>query len=164
MAGKNVKKHAVSSGTVAVNRRAKFDYAIEDTVETGIVLTGSEVKALRTTGVSLNETYAGPKQGELFLFNMHIPEYPNAPKAYQHEPRRPRKLLVHKRERDKLLGAVQRQGVTLVPINLFFNSRGLCKLNLGIGKGKREVDKRETIKERDWKRNQGRLLREGGRD
>lgn len=161
MSGKNTKKHAITSGTVAVNRRAKFDYAIEDTVETGIVLTGSEVKALRTTGVSLNETYAGPKQGELFLFNMHIPEYPNAPDAHQHEPRRPRKLLVHKRERDKLLGAVQRQGVTLVPISLYFNNRGLCKLSLGIGKGKREIDKRDTIKERDWKRNQGRLLREG---
>ncbi|RVU34844.1 SsrA-binding protein SmpB [Hwanghaeella grinnelliae] len=163
MAGKNKGKgRALSSGTVAMNRRARFDYEILETIEAGLVLTGTEVKALRISGASLNEAYAGIKDGELYLFNVHIPEYPNAPVAFQHEPKRLRKLLVHKKQRDKLIGAIKRDGMTLVPVSLFFNHRGLCKLSLGLAKGKKAHDKRETIKERDWNRRKGQLLREAG--
>ncbi len=163
MAGKNKKKKKdLTGGTVAMNRRARFDYAIEETIEAGIVLTGTEVKSLRISGASLNEAYAGLKDGELYLFNVHISEYPNAPKAFQHDPKRLRKLLVHRRERDKLIGAIKRDGMTLVPLSMFFNHRGICKLSLGLAKGKKAVDKRETIKERDWQRRKGNLLREAG--
>lgn len=162
MAGKNRKKKGLIDGVVAVNRRARHDYAIEETLEAGIVLSGTEVKALRISGASLGEAHAGIREGELYLFNVHIPEYPHAPKMVQHAPRRPRKLLVHRRERNRLIGAIKREGMTLVPLRLYFNNRGICKLALGLAKGKREIDKRQTIKERDWKRRQGRLLREAG--
>lgn len=163
MAGKNKKKTKdLIDGTVAVNRRARFDYDVQETIEAGIVLTGTEVKSLRTNGASLSEAYAGLKDGEIYLINVQIGEYPNAPKAFQHEPKRPRKLLLHRRERDRLIGAIKRDGMTLVPVSLYFNKRGICKLQLGIAKGKREIDKRETIKERDWQRRKGNLLREAG--
>ena len=163
MAGKNKGKNKnLMDGTVAVNRRARFDYEILETIEAGLVLMGTEVKALRNNGASLNEAYAGIKDGELYLFNVQIAEYPNAPRAFQHEPKRLRKLLVHKKERDKLIGAIKRDGMTLVPLSLFFNGRGLCKLSLGLAKGKKAHDKRETIKERDWQRRKGQLLREAG--
>lgn len=143
---------------VAQNRRARHDYAIEETFEAGIVLHGSEVKALRRGQVSLNEAYAGEKGGEIFLFNAHIAPYEGAIGA-GHEPKRPRKLLLHRRQMDKLAGAVRREGMTLVPLALYFNQRGLAKLSLGIAKGKRKVDVRETIKEREWQRQKTRLLR-----
>jgi len=163
MTGKNKGKNKnLTGGTVATNRRARFDYEILETIEAGIVLTGTEVKSLRTNGASLNEAYAGLKDGELYLFNVQIAVYPNAPAAFQHEPKRFRKLLVHKKQRDKLIGAIKRDGMTLVPISLFFNDRGICKLSLGLAKGKKEHDKRETIKERDWQRRKGQLIREAG--
>ncbi|MCR9219705.1 MAG: SsrA-binding protein SmpB [Alphaproteobacteria bacterium] len=151
-----------STGTIAVNRRAKFDYAIEEEVEAGLVLTGTEVKSLRRGTVNLSDAYAGPKDGELFLFNLHIGEYPNAPQKFQHEPKRPRKLLLHKRERDRLLGAQKQGGYTLIPLRLYFNNRGICKLALGLGKGKRAVDKRQTIKEREWQRKKASVMKEYG--
>lgn len=146
---------------VAQNRRARFDYFIDDHVEAGIVLVGSEVKSLREGKASIQESYAGDMAGELYLFNAHIPEYSHA--GYQsHEPRRPRKLLVHKRERDRLLGAVKRQGVTLVPVSLYFNKRGIAKIDIGLARGKRQHDKRETAKQRDWQREKARVMRERG--
>lgn len=166
MAGKNKnanKKAALlETGTVARNRRARHDYAIEEEFEAGIVLTGTEVKSLRNGTCSLSDAYAGPKDGEIWLFNVYIGEYSHAHKKQQHEPKRPRKLLLHKRERNKLLGAVKRDGMTLVPLSLYFNKRGILKLSIGLAKGKSTVDKRESIKERDWKRKQGRLMRDLG--
>lgn len=152
----------ISTGTVSINRRAKFDFEIEEEVEAGLQLLGTEVKSLRRGQVNLSDAYAGPKEGEIYLFNVHIGEYPNAPAKFQHEPKRPRKLLLHKKERDKLLGAQKQGGYTLVPLRLYFNNRGIAKLALGLGKGKRQVDKRETIKERDWKRRKAGLLKEYG--
>jgi SsrA-binding protein len=147
--------------TIAQNRRARHDYFIDETLEAGIVLTGSEVKSLRAGRASLNEAYAGPMEGELYLFNAHIPEY-KAANRFNHEPKRPRKLLVRKSELNKLLGAVQRRGVTLVPLSVYFNRRGLAKLSLGVARGKRQHDKREDVKRRDWQREKQRLLREKG--
>lgn len=144
--------------TVAQNRRARHDYAIEETLEAGIVLQGSEVKSLRRGQVSLTEAYAGEKGGEIFLFNAHIAPYEGAVGS-GHEPKRPRKLLLHRRQVDKLAGAVRREGMTLVPLSLYFNARGLAKVLIGIAKGKRKVDVRETIKEREWQRQKARLLR-----
>lgn len=146
---------------VAQNRRARFDYQIEDTLEAGIMLTGSEVKSLRGGRASINESYAGESQGELFLFNVHIPEYKPAAR-FGHEPKRPRKLLVRRRELNRLLGLVRREGYTLVPLSLYFNPRGIAKLQLGLARGKRQVDKRETEKKRDWQREKARLLRGKG--
>ncbi len=161
MSGKNKKnKKDLGDGTIAINRRARYDYDIQSSIEAGIVLTGTEVKSLRHNGASLNESHAGLKDGDIHLFNVQIAEYPNAPKAFQHEPKRIRKLLLHKRERDKLIGAIKRDGMTLIPVSIYFNKRGLCKLQLGLAKGKREIDKRETIKERDWARRKGNLMRE----
>jgi len=152
----------MSTGTVAVNRRAKFDYEIEDEVEAGLVLVGTEVKSLRRGTVNLSDAYAGPKDGEIFLFNVHIGDYPNAPQRLQHEPKRARKLLMHKAQRDKFLGAAKQGGYTLIPLRMYFNNRGICKLALGLGKGKRQIDKRETIKQRDWQRKKAHVLKEYG--
>lgn len=145
--------------TVAQNRRARHDYFIEDTVEAGLVLTGSEVKSLRQNRGSINEAYAGEQNGEIWLINAHIPEYRGA-SHFGHEPRRPRKLLLRRRELDRLLGSIRREGYTLIPLSLYFNPRGIAKLQLGLAKGKRKVDKRQSIKERDWARSKARLLRE----
>ncbi len=144
----------------AQNRRARHDYFIESTLETGIQLTGTEVKSLRAGRASIAEAYAGEKDSELYLLNAHIPEY--SASRFNHEPRRPRKLLVHKREMRKLLGAVSREGKTLVPLAIYFNKRGRAKLDLALARGKHKADKRATIKERDWKREQGRLMRDKG--
>jgi len=144
---------------VAQNRKARRDYLIEDTLEAGMMLVGSEVKSLRAGSGSITEAYADVKDGELHLINAYIPEYKSA-NRFNHEPRRPRKLLVHARERDRLVGAVQRRGVTLIPLAIYFNERGIAKLRLGIARGKRKVDKRETEKTRDWQRQKARLLRE----
>lgn len=142
---------------VAQNRRARHDYRIEDTYEAGLALQGSEVKVLRQGHGSIAEAYAGDKGGEIYLFNANIPEYPAA--RFNHEPKRPRRLLLHKREIDKLLGAVRREGMTLIPLAIYFNDRGRAKLSLGLAKGKRKADKREAEKARDWQRDKARIMR-----
>ncbi|MET0183042.1 MAG: SsrA-binding protein SmpB [Caulobacterales bacterium] len=146
---------------IAENRRARFDYALEDTYEAGITLVGTEVKMLRMGRANIAESYASPERGELYLINADIPLYPPAGQ-FNHAPRRPRKLLVKKRELYKLMGAVEREGRTIVPLKLYFNARGLAKLEIAIAKGKKAVDKRATSKDRDWKRDQARLLRDRG--
>jgi len=151
----------IATGRVAENRRARHEYAVQETFEAGIILQGTEVKSLRLGRANISESYAGGKQEELYLFNCHIPEYGNA-RHFNHETRRPRKLLMHKREVRRLLGAVSREGMTLVPLALYFNSRGVAKLQLGLAKGKKTVDKRETVKQRDWNRQKARILRDKG--
>jgi SsrA-binding protein len=153
-------KDAAPKRYAAQNRRARHDYFIESTLEAGIQLTGTEVKSLREGRASIAEAYAAEKDGELYLLNAHIPEY--SASRFNHEPRRPRKLLVHKREMRKLLGAVSREGKTLVPLAIYFNKRGRAKLDLALARGKHKADKRAAIKERDWKREQGRLMRDKG--
>jgi len=143
----------------AQNRRARFDYLIEDTLEAGMMLTGSEVKVLRQGHASIAESYATEQGGELWLINAHIPEYKSATR-FNHEPRRARKLLVHRKELNSLLGAIKREGVTLVPISIYFNERGIAKLELGLAKGKKKADKREAEKARDWQRQKARIMRE----
>lgn len=145
----------------AQNRKARHDYFIEETLEAGIQLLGTEVKSLRAGGASIAESHAGPRDGELFMWNAHIPEYEGA-KHFGHEPRRARKLLVRRRELSRLIGAVQRAGVTLIPLSVYFNEKGVAKVQLGVAKGKRKGDKRETEKKRDWNREQARLMRERG--
>ncbi|MCE3231730.1 MAG: SsrA-binding protein [Alphaproteobacteria bacterium] len=134
---------------VAQNRRARFDYEIVEALEVGIILMGSEVKSLRVGTSSINEAFAGETDGEIFLFNANIPEYLQA-NRFNHEPKRPRKLLMKKRQLNKFLGAIRRKGMTLIPLKLYFNAKGRAKLELGLGRGKRTVDKRNTIKDRDW--------------
>lgn len=150
----------IATGLVAQNRRARHDYSIEDTMEAGLMLTGSEVKSLRLGRGSITEAFAGEKQGEMWLMNAHIPEYEGA-RNFGHTPRRARKLLLHRRQIERLFGAVRRDGVTLVPLRLYFNDRGRAKLEIGLAKGKRQIDKRQDAKERDWKRTQARVLRRG---
>lgn len=141
----------------ALNRRARHEYFIEDTLEAGIMLMGSEVKSIRLGHCSIAESHAGPMAGDIYLFNAHIPPY--KPARENHEERRPRKLLIHKKERNKLLGQAKREGITLVPLSIYFNDRGLLKVELGLAKGKKKHDKREAEKERDWNRDKSRLLR-----
>lgn len=147
--------------TVAENRRARYDYYIEDKFEAGIALTGTEVKSLRFGEGSIVESYAEVKDGEVWLINANIPEFSHG-NRYNHEPKRPRKLLLNVREINKMTGAVMRQGMTLVPLSVYFNNRGRAKVELALAKGKKAPDKRSVEKERDWKREQGRLLRERG--
>ncbi len=146
---------------VAQNRRARHDYMIDENLEAGIMLAGTEVKALREGRASLQDAWAGELEGNLVLFNLYIPEYRQASR-FNHETKRPRKLLVHRRERDRLLGAVRREGVTLVPLSIYFNLRGIAKVDLGLARGKRKSDKRESEKQRDWQREKARLMREKG--
>jgi len=146
---------------VADNRKARYNYSIDDTLEAGIELMGSEVKALRTGKATIAESYAQAKDGEIFLVNSYIPEYGGA-NRFNHEPKRIRKLLVHRREAGKLAAAVQREGMTLIPLRLYFNPKGRAKLELGIAKGKKLHDKRETEKKRDWQRDKARLMRAKG--
>jgi SsrA-binding protein len=141
----------------AQNRKARHDYLIEDTLEAGMMLTGSEVKSLRLGRASINEAFAAEKDGEFFLYNSYFPEY-EAANQFNHQPRRIRKLLLRKREINKLMGATQRAGITVIPLSIYFNPRGIAKVQLGLAKGKRKVDKREADKERDWKREQSRLM------
>ena len=146
---------------IADNRKARFHYHIGETLEAGIALTGSEVKSLRAGKASIAESYVSPERGEIWLVNANIPEYPQAGR-FNHEPRRPRKLLLHKRQIDRLMGAVQRQGMTIVPLRLYFNDRGIAKVAIAEATGKKLHDKRETEKRRDWQREKGRLMREKG--
>jgi SsrA-binding protein len=146
---------------VAENRRARFDYYIEDSVEAGIMLLGTEVKALREGKANIAESYASPEDGGIWLINANIPEY-SAGNRQNHEPKRKRKLLLHKKEMTRLSQAVERKGHTLIPLRLYFNDRGIAKLELGLGKGKKTHDKRNTMKDRDWSRQKQRLLRDRG--
>ena len=148
----------ISHGLVAQNRRARYDYSIEDSMEAGIVLTGSEVKSLRLGRGSINEAFAGEKGGEIWLMNAHFPEYEGA-RNFGHAPRRERKLLLHRRQIERLIGVVRRDGVTLVPLRLYFNDRGRAKVEVGLAKGKRTIDKRRDVKDREWKRDQQRAMR-----
>jgi SsrA-binding protein len=147
--------------TVADNRKARFNYEILETFEAGIALTGTEVKSLRQGKATIGEAYAGPSGEELFLFNAYIPEYLQA-NRFNHETRRPRRLLLHKRQINKLIGATQREGFTVIPLKIYFNDRGRAKVELGLGRGKKLHDKRETEKERSWNRERARLMREKG--
>ena len=146
---------------IAQNRKARHDYLIESTLEAGLVLTGSEVKSLRRGRCSIGEAYAHEAGGELYLRNMHISPY-EAANRLNHEPRRRRKLLVHRRELARLIGQIQRGGYTLVPLSIYFNERGIAKLELAVARGKRKADKRESEKRRDWARQKARLMREKG--
>ncbi|HET9630210.1 MAG TPA: SsrA-binding protein SmpB [Novosphingobium sp.] len=146
---------------VAENRRARFDYHIEEVFEAGIALTGTEVKSLRFGEGSIAESYAEVKNGEVWLVNSNVPEFSHG-NRFNHEPKRLRKLLLKEREINKFVGATERKGMTLVPLSIYFNSRGRAKVELALAKGKNAADKRATVKERDWKREQGRLMREHG--
>ena len=148
-----------SQTLVAQNRKARHNYFIEDSLEAGLALQGTEVKSLRRGKASIGEAYAAEDKGELYLLNAQIPPY-EAANRFNHEPKRPRKLLVHRREMDRLIGLIRREGYTLVPLRLYFNERGIAKLELGLGRGKRKQDKRETEKKRDWQREKARLMRE----
>jgi SsrA-binding protein len=146
---------------IAEHRRARFDYLIEETMEAGIMLTGTEVKALREGRANIAESYASAERGELYLINSYIPVY--APAAqFNHEPRRPRKLLVKRKELNKLKGAVERDGRTIVPLKMYFNDNGRAKLEIALARGKKAHDKREASKDRDWKRDQARLMKDRG--
>jgi SsrA-binding protein len=160
MTGKNKSqgKKDPNNKTVAQNRKARFTYFIEDTMEAGIILTGTEVKSLRTGQASINESYASVEGSEIFLVNAHIPEYTKSNAKWQHEVRRPRKLLLHKNQMNKLIGAVQRKGTTLIPLSVYFNDRGIAKVELGVATGKKQHDKRATEKERDWQREKSRVM------
>jgi SsrA-binding protein len=155
------KSALISHGTVAQNRKARHDYAIEDTVEAGIVLTGSEVKSLRKGRCTLTEAFAQAEGDGLYLINLHIPAYEGA-STFQHEETRKRKLLLHKKEIDRLAAAVGRKGMTLIPLSIFFNARGIAKVSLGLGKGKTHIDRRDDIKKREWQREQSRVMRDKG--
>ena len=149
------------TGLVAQNRKARHNYLIEESLEAGLMLTGTEVKSLRQGRASIGEAYAADERGELYLFNSHIPIY-DAAGRFNHEPKRPRKLLLHRRELARLIGLIRREGYTLVPLSIYFNERGIAKVQLGLARGKRKADKRESEKRRDWQRQKARLMRERG--
>lgn len=149
------------AGQIAVNRRARFDYEIMDEFEAGIQLVGTEVKSLRAGKANIAESYVSPEDGEVFLINGDIPPYDHG-NRFNHAPRRKRKLLLKRREIEKLSGAVAREGLTIVPLRMFFNARGLAKLQIALAKGKKTIDKRETKKERDWQRQKSRLMKNFG--
>ena len=161
MAGKNKKKKKSHDNVAAQNRKARHDYFIEDNFEAGIMLHGSEVKSLRAGRASIADSYAHFDGDELFLAGCYIPEY-SAASHFSHEPKRKRKLLMHRRELDRLNMALNRDGMTLVPLAIYFNEQGRAKVDLGLAKGKHKADKRATLKERDWKRDKSRLLRDRG--
>ncbi|WP_206454905.1 SsrA-binding protein SmpB [Aurantimonas marina] len=154
------KKKTTGSNVAAENRKARYNYEILDTLEAGLALTGTEVKALRAGRASIAESYATEEGGELWLINSNLPEYLQA-NRFNHEPKRRRKVLVHRAELNRLAGAVQKDGMTLVPLRIYFNDRGVAKLQLAVAKGKNAPDKRQTIKERDWNRQKQRILKEG---
>jgi SsrA-binding protein len=154
----NKKKGDDGRKIIADNRKARHAYSIESTLEAGLVLVGSEVKSLRTGKATIGESYAQAKDGELFLLNAYIPEYMKASR-FNHEPRRPRKLLVRRNEVRRLSAAIQREGMTLIPLRLYFNPKGVAKVELGIARGRKMHDKRQAEKARDWQRDKARLLR-----
>jgi SsrA-binding protein len=147
---------------VAENRKARYEFTISDTYEAGIALTGTEVKSLRQGQANIAESYASAEHDGIMLINAHIPEYKQAGPFYNHEPRRPRRLLLHRKEIHKLAIAIERQGMTLVPLELYFNERGRAKLKLALAQGRKLHDRREAVAKRDWQRQKARLLREKG--
>ena len=147
---------------IAENRRARFDYFLEDTFEAGLMLTGSEVKSLRNGRANIAESYAAVEGDQIVLVNADIPPYQQAGPHFNHEPRRPRKLLLKRKEIDRLIGAVQREGRTLIPTRLYWSDRGLAKLEVALAKGKQAHDKREATAERDWQRDKARLMKDHG--
>ena len=147
--------------SVAENRRARFDYHIDDTLEAGIQLQGTEVKSLRAGEGTIAESYAELRDGQVWLVNSNIPEFSHG-NRFNHEPKRPRKLLMHEREIARLQGSVERKGMTLVPLSIYFNSRGRAKVELALARGKNVADKRQTVKDRDWQRQKSRVMREHG--
>lgn len=153
-----VKAPANAERIAAQNRKARHNYFIEETLEAGIVLLGTEVKSLRAGQANLNDAYAAEQSGGLYLLNAHIPEYKHGNRQ-NHEPRRPRQLLLRRREMHKLFSAIAREGMTAVPLSIYFNERGIAKVELGLAKGKKQHDKRATEKARDWNREKGRVLR-----
>lgn len=154
-------KQEFTGRPVAENRKARYNYAVGETFEAGIVLTGTEVKALRAGTVNIAESYAEEKNGELWLINAHINEFSHG-NIHNHEPRRPRKLLMHRREINKIAAAIQRAGMTLVPLKVYFDNNGRAKLLIGLARGKKAHDKREDIKQRDWDRQKQRLMKDFG--
>ena len=159
---KDKKKSAmISHGIAAQNRKGRFDYSIKETVEAGIVLKGPEVKSLRLGRATITEAYAGEREGEIWLFNVYIPEYQGGVLS-RFEPRAPRKLLLHNKQIDKLLGEVKKSGYTLVPLDIHFNDRGVAKVTIGLGEGRKNADKHHAIAERDWQRDKARLMRARG--
>jgi SsrA-binding protein len=147
----------ISTGRVAENRKARHEYDITETIEAGIVLLGSEVKSLRRGRASIAEAYAGEDNGRIVLINANIPVYEAS--RDNHEPKRKRSLLLHRKENDRLLGMMNKDGMTLIPLAIYFNDRGIAKLSLGIAKGRKKQDKREAIKKRDWDRQKARILK-----
>jgi SsrA-binding protein len=163
MAAAKAKKKSglISHGVAAQNRKARFNYSIKETIEAGLVLKGPEVKSLRCGRAALSDAWAGERAGELYLFNAYIPEYQGGVLS-RFEPRAPRKLLVKRKELRHLLGAVSREGMTLVPLDIHFNERGVAKVQLGLGEGRTKGDKRQAVAERDWQRDKARLMRMRG--
>src|SRR5947207_8894375 len=162
MAAKPTKKADKPVRKIAADyRKARFNYEIGEVFEAGVALTGSEVKSLRAGKATIGESYADARDGEIWLVNSNIPEYRQANRL-NHTPKRPRKLLLHKRQINKLIGAVEREGMTVVPLKLYFNEKGRAKVEIGLAKGKKLHDKRETLRKRSWQRERGRLLRQKG--
>ncbi len=162
MAANDKKKSGlISHGVAAQNRKARYDYTIKQTVEAGLVLKGPEVKSLRHGRATLNEAWAGEREGEMFLFNLYIPEYQGGVLS-RFEPRAPRKLLLKKKQIDDLIGATTRQGLTVVPLDIHFNERGVAKVLLGVAEGRNKADKRQAIASRDWQRDKARVMRDRG--
>ena len=155
------KKGLISHGMAAQNRKARFDYTIKEQVEAGLVLRGPEVKSLRLGRATLTDAWAGEREGEMWIFNLYIPEYQGGALS-RFEPKAPRKLLLKKKQIDQLLGQVARKGVSLVPLDIHFNERGVAKVLLGVGEGRQKQDKRAAIADRDWKRDKDRLMRARG--
>ena len=156
------KKGLISHGIASQNRKARFDYKIGETIEAGVALVGPEVKSLRAGRATLAEAWAGERDGEMWLFNCYIPEWQAGSFAAKFEPRRPRKLLLHRKQVRELTGSITREGTTLVPLQIHFNDRGMAKVLLGLAEGKKKHDKRAAIAERDWQRDKSRLMREKG--
>ena len=153
------KDKLISHGRIAENRKARFNYEIRDKIQVGLILKGTEVKSLRLGKASISESYAAENLGKICLINSNIPIY-EAANNFNHEPLRQRELLVSKKQRNKLFGLIKKEGITLVPLFLYFNEKGIAKLDLGIAKGKRKEDKREAIKQRDWNRQKSKILKD----
>ena len=148
-----------ASGPVAQNRKARHEYFIEDEIEAGIVLLGTEVKSLRAGRATIGDAYAGEKGGEIWMYNANIPPYTHAANRANHEPNRARKLLLHERQIKKLAGYVKQKGVTLIPLKIYFNKKGIAKVLVGLARGKTQYDKRDTIKKRDWEREKSQMMK-----